>query len=174
MRVVVSSVLAASLLASTAWAVEAPVSTVPTPTTPAASASPTPAPATTTALPPPATLPAARPTTPPTGAANAPINHKGLTAEQLAKNKLQQDAAVKSLVKDQATRLQQLEKANLAALAQNQELQLKNDNLGVQLQVLQTERSAQMFLYGAVTVVVGVLLGFLLAGYIYNKRRRQW
>lgn len=172
MRVVVSSVMAASLLLSQAWAEEAPVSTVPTPTTPAASA--TPVPATTTAMPPPATLPATRPTTPPTGAANTPIHNKGLTAEQVAKNKVQQDAAVKSLVKDQATRLQQLEKANLVALAQNQELQLKNDNLGVQLQVLQTERSAQMFLYGAVTVVVGILLGFLLAGYIYNKRRRQW
>ena len=161
MRVVVSSVLALSCLISPAWAVEAP---------PSAAAPAT----TTTAMPPPATLPATRPTTPPTGAANTPINQKGLTAEQLAKNKLQQEAAVKSLVKDQATRLQQLEKANLAALAQNQELQLKNDNLGVQLQVLQTERSAQMFLYGAVTVAVGVLLGFLLAGYIYNKRRRQW
>jgi hypothetical protein len=175
MRVVVSSVLAISLLASSAWAVEAPPDTAPTPSSPAAVATPQAAtPVTTTAPPAPATLPAARPTTPPTGAANSPINNKGLTAEQLAKHKVQQDAAVKSLVKDQETRLQQLEKANLVALAQNQELQLKNDNLGVQLQVLQTERSAQMFLYGAVTVVMGVLLGFLLAGYIYNKRRRQW
>lgn len=166
MRVVVSSVLAISCLVSYAWAVEAPPSAPAAPVTPSSGA--------TTALPAPATLPATRPNTPPTGAANSPINNKGLTAEQLAKNKLQQEAAIKSLVKDQETRLQQLEKANLAALAQNQELQLKNDNLGVQLQVLQTERSAQMFLYGAVTVVVGVLLGFLLAGYIYNKRRRQW
>ena len=78
------------------------------------------------------------------------------------------------LVKDQESRLQQLEKANLEALAQNQELQLKNDNLGVQVQVLQSERSAQMFLYGAATLAVGVLLGFLVASYVYTKRRRQW
>ncbi|WP_221175087.1 hypothetical protein, partial [Staphylococcus aureus] len=57
----------------------------------------------------------------------------------------------KALVQDQASRLKQLEHANLEALAQNQELQLKNDNLSVQVQVLQSERSAQMFLYGAVT-----------------------
>ena len=167
MRVVVSCVMAVSLLASQTWAVEAPPSA-------AALTAENPTTAATTTAPPPATLPAARPSTPPTGAANTPIHNKGLTAEQLAKNKVQQEASIKALVKDQETRLQQLEKANLEALAQNQELQLKNDNLGVQLQVLQTERSAQMFLYGAVTVVVGVLLGFLLAGYIYNKRRRQW
>lgn len=97
-----------------------------------------------------------------------------MTAEQIVKEKASQDAKVKALVKDQATRLQQLEKANLEALAQNQELQLKNDNLGVQVQVLQSEQSAQMFLYGAATIAVGVLLGFLIASYIYTKRRRQW
>lgn len=99
---------------------------------------------------------------------------KPLTAEQIAKQKAALDAKVKALVKDQATRLQQLEKANLDALAQNQELQLKNDSLGVQVQVLQSERSAQMFLYGAATIAVGMFLGFLIASYIYTKRRRQW
>mgnify|MGYP003482030167 CR=1 FL=1 len=99
---------------------------------------------------------------------------KPLTAEQIAKQKAANDAKVKALVKDQATRLQQLEKANLEALAQNQELQLKNDSLGVQVQVLQSESSAQMFLYGAATIAVGTLLGFLIASYIYTKRRRQW
>lgn len=103
-----------------------------------------------------------------------PTEKKPLTAEEVAKQKAQQDAKVKALVKDQATRLQQLEKANLEALSQNQELQLKNDNLGVQVQVLQSERSAQMFLYGAATLAVGVLLGFLIASYVYTKRRRQW
>jgi len=100
--------------------------------------------------------------------------NKPLTAEQIVKEKASQDAKVKAMVKDQATRLQQLEKANLEALSQNQELQLKNDNLGVQVQVLQSEQSAQMFLYGAATIAVGVMLGFLIASYIYTKRRRQW
>lgn len=100
--------------------------------------------------------------------------NKPLTAEQIVKEKASQEAKVKALVKDQATRLQQLENANLEALTQNQELQLKNDNLGVQVQVLQSEQSAQMFLYGAATIAVGVLVGFLIASYIYTKRRRQW
>ena len=99
---------------------------------------------------------------------------KPLTAEQIAKAKQQQEAKVKALIQDQASRLKQLEHANLEALAQNQELQLKNDNLTVQVQVLQSERSAQMFLYGAMTSAAGVILGFFIASYVYNKRRRQW
>ena len=99
---------------------------------------------------------------------------KPLTAEQIAKAKQQQEAKVKALVQDQANRLKQLENANLEALSQNQELQLKNDNLTVQVQVLQSERSAQMFLYGAMTIAVGVILGFFIASYVHTKRRRQW
>lgn len=115
------------------------------------------------------------PSTPSTQATKlAATTTKPLTAEQLAKNKQQQDAKIKALVQDQASRLKQLEHANLEALAQNQELQLKNDNLSVQVQVLQSERSAQMFLYGAVTLAGGVLLGFFIASYIHTKRRRQW
>ena len=99
---------------------------------------------------------------------------KPLTAEQIAKAKQQQEAKVKAVIQDQARRLKQLENANLEALAQNQELQLKNDNLTVQVQVLQSERSAQMFLYGAMTIAVGVILGFFIASYVHTKRRRQW
>ncbi len=71
-------------------------------------------------------------------------------------------------------RLQQLEQANQDALARNQELQLMNDNLTVQVQVLQSERSAQMFLYGAATLIVGAFIGFLLANYMLGKRKRRW
>lgn len=155
MRVVVPSLLGLSFFCSALWAVE--------PAAPAAvntTAQVTPAK--------PAIIPVVATTTVP-ATANQP-----LTAEQLAKNKAVQEAKIKALVKDQENRLQQLEKANLEALAQNQELQLKNDNLGVQVQVLQSERSAQMFLYGAATLAVGVLLGFLVASYVYTKRRRQW
>ena len=170
MRVVVSSLLGLSLIFSTAWAVE----TAPAPAVaPAAQA--------TTATPPPPvpqTIPANKPGILPVSASikanGQPQEANPLTIEQLAKNKALQDAKVKAMVKDQSVRLQQLEKANLEALAQNQELQLKNDSLGVQVQVLQSERSAQMFLYGASTLGVGVLLGFLLASYVYTKRRRQW
>ena len=150
MRVFTQAVLCFSLFSSTAWAVteteQAPVASVTANTT--------------------------APTN--TVTANASPTTKPLTAEQIAKQKATAEANVKALVKDQATRLEQLEKANLEALSQNQELQLKNDNLGVQVQVLQSERSAQMFIYGAATIAAGVLLGFLVASYVYTKRRRQW
>lgn len=147
MHIVVKSLFALSLISSTAWAVEptTPITTTPQTATPQQKLT---AAATTTVQP--------------------------LTAEQIAKAKQQQDAKVKALVQDQASRLKQLERANLEALSQNQELQLKNDNLTVQIQVLQSERSAQMFLYGAMTIAVGVILGFLIASYLHTKRRRQW
>lgn len=176
MRVVFASILSLSLLSSIAWAVE---------TTTTAEAQSTLQ--TTTAAAPsiqhaiastqkPQTLAANQTSSGTVNATPSSVTNtdKPLTAEQIAKNKAQQDAKVKALVKDQETRLQQLEKANLEALSQNQELQLKNDSLGVQVQVLQSERSAQMFLYGAATIAVGVLLGFLIASYVYTKRRRQW
>lgn len=73
---------------------------------------------------------------------------------------------------EQQKRLALLEQANQTALAQNQELQLKNDNLNVQVQVLQSERSAQMFIYGAVTFASGTLLGLIIYSVIYTRRRR--
>ncbi|EXB45273.1 hypothetical protein [Acinetobacter sp. 1000160] len=149
MHIAVKSLFAFSLLSSSAWAVE--------PATP--TAAPTAVAPTT-----PAKITTATPATP----------TKPLTAEQIVKAKQQQDAKVKAMIQDQASRLKQLEHANLEALAQNQELQLKNDNLTVQVQVLQSERSAQMFLYGAMTIAVGVILGFFIASYVYTKRRRQW
>ena len=160
MRFVVASVVAV-LLSSPVYAVE-PATT--TPTAPAPAVTNTAAVATTVTA----------NTTAVTANGVTPAQAKPLTAEQIAKNKALQEAKTKALIKDQSTRLQQLEQANLDALAQNQELQLKNDNLGVQVQVLQSERSAQMFLYGAATLAVGVLLGFLIASYVYTKRRRQW
>ncbi|MFU8926964.1 hypothetical protein [Acinetobacter puyangensis] len=74
----------------------------------------------------------------------------------------------------QQKRLELLEQANQKALAQNQELQLKNDNLSVQVQVLQSERSAQMFIYGAVTFGIGILAGIVIYSILYTRRRRQW
>lgn len=150
MRALAPLFIAFSCMCSSVWAVE---------TVPAA----------------PATVQNATATAAPVNGSTSPMQtNKPLTAEQIAKQKATAEANVKALVKDQATRLQQLEKANLDALAQNQELQLKNDNLGVQVQVLQSERSAQMFLYGAGTMAVGMFIGFLIASYIYTKRRRQW
>lgn len=159
------------LFASSAWAVEAnnPITNTTTTaaTTPSNVAQPLKVVANTNSV---------NSTTPNTSvvAPGTLVENKPLTAEQLEKQKSLNDAKTKALITDQANRLQQLEKANLDALAQNQELQLKNDNLGVQIEVLQSERSAQMFIYGAATIAVGIFLGFLIASYIYTKRRRQW
>ncbi len=81
---------------------------------------------------------------------------------------------IKQQVKLNTARLEQLEEANQDALARNQELQLMNDSLTVQVQVLQSERSAQMFLYGAVTLGLGAFIGFLLANFILSKNKRRW
>ncbi|MFC3903633.1 hypothetical protein SAMN05421749_102435 [Acinetobacter marinus] len=86
-------------------------------------------------------------------------------------NKAIEQAVVKRSA-DMQKRLTQLEAANQSALAENQELQLKNDNLTVQVQVLQSERSAQMFLYGAVTLGIGVIIGVVLYNLMSNRRRR--
>lgn len=92
------------------------------------------------------------------------VTTTGMVINQQLHQQIQQNAA----------RLAQLEQANQNALARNQELQLINDNLTVQVQVLQSERSAQMFLYGAATLAVGAFIGFLLANYISSKRTRRW
>ncbi|HCU76566.1 MAG TPA: hypothetical protein DGS69_14555, partial [Acinetobacter baumannii] len=129
MQLATKSFLGLCLICSTAGAVE-PAATPATPPTAASTQNAKPAPTSATV---------AKPAT-----TTAPTSTQPLTAEQIAKNKQQQDAKIKALVQDQASRLKQLEHANLEALAQNQELQLKNDNLSVQVQVLQSERSAQM------------------------------
>ena len=121
---------------------------------------------------------AAPTTTTPTHAETAPLRqaqHPTATATSNAApaaiTALQQKH--KQELAEQQKRLALLEQANQAALAQNQELQLKNDNLTVQVQVLQSERSAQMFIYGAVTFAIGTLIGLIIYSMIYT-RRRSW
>lgn len=80
----------------------------------------------------------------------------------------------KQEMEQHSKRLVLLEQANQQALAKNQELQIKNDNLTVQAQVLQSERSAQMFLYGAVTFGAGTLTGLIIYSLLYTRRRRSW
>lgn len=100
----------------------------------------------------------------PSTAANNPLTTTTTALVQKHKQELAQ----------QQQRLQLLEQANQKALSQNQELQLKNDNLSVQVQVLQSERSAQMFIYGAVTFAVGIFTGIIIYSVLYTRRRRQW
>jgi hypothetical protein len=84
-----------------------------------------------------------------------------------------QIANLSKQVSGQATRLGQLEAANQEALAKNQTLQLENDNLKVQVKVLQSDRGAQMFIYGAVAILIGALIGYICANY-FSRRNRRW
>ncbi|MBC7750629.1 MAG: hypothetical protein H7Z73_02765 [Candidatus Saccharibacteria bacterium] len=75
--------------------------------------------------------------------------------------------------KIQTKRLDELEVANRIALTRNQTLQLENDNLSVQVKVLQSDRGAQMFIYGAVAILVGALIGYVIASN-FLRRTRRW
>lgn len=72
----------------------------------------------------------------------------------------------------QQQRLTELEQANRRGMALNQTLQLDNDNLSVQVKVLQGDRSAQMFIYGAITMLVGMVAGYLISARLWSARRR--
>src|SRR5690606_10824668 len=106
MHAVFASLISLTLACTTAWAVEA--SPQAAPAAPAQNTTATVQAAATHTLP--QTLPAHQPSIMPVAATNNPLVQnpaaKPLTAEDIAKNKAQQDAKVKALVKDQATRLQ--------------------------------------------------------------------
>lgn len=138
-----------------------------TPNTPSSTApqsTPVPAP---TANPTSPTTPPLMQHTVPTDANNS--NHK--TGQALTPAQIQQKHKQELDAKQQ--RLTALELANQQALSQNQELQLKNDNLIVQIQVLQSERSAQMFIYGAITIAIGAAIGFLIGMFIFTRNQRR-
>jgi hypothetical protein len=83
-----------------------------------------------------------------------------------------QYANLNKLSKAQSSRLDQLEIANRNALTRNQTLQLENDNLSVQVKALQSDRSAQMFIYGAVAILVGAIIGYIIANQFFRRTRR--
>ena len=108
MRAVTASFIGFCFMIPSAWAVE-----VSAPVAPATQPAATPVQAVTTQAP--AQGASAQqagiiPAVATTAQTVQPTEKKPLTAEEIAKQKAQQDAKVKALVKDQATRLQQLEK----------------------------------------------------------------
>jgi len=92
-----------------------------------------------------------------------------MTAQQY----IQQQHELRQDIKKMQQQVDQIAEAHQAAMTQNQALQLANDNLSVQVKVLQSEQSAQMFLYGAATIGVGGVLGFIL-GSVMARRQRRW
>ena len=67
----------------------------------------------------------------------------------------------------------ELSKANEALLANNAELQRQVDSLTTQTNVLVNERSSQLFMYGAYTAGVSMLLG-LGIGWLVFGRKSGW
>lgn len=131
-----------------------------------ASAGTTPARVATTAATP-ATAAAATPATTTTPTKVDP--NRPMTAQQY----IQQQYQLRQEIKKMQQQVDQIAEAHQNALAQNQSLQMANDNLSVQVKVLQSEQSAQMFLYGAATIVIGAIIGFML-GNVVSRRQRRW
>ncbi|PTQ89570.1 hypothetical protein [Agitococcus lubricus] len=87
---------------------------------------------------------------------SAPLN-----AEQSAEQRQQQVLIANA---------ERLDNLNRELLTQNQSLQLYNEKLAQQVELLKHDRSAEGMRNGALAVIVGVLLGWLLAS---NKRRHD-
>lgn len=96
---------------------------------------------------------------------------KTTTDTKIDKTKLTATQVVVS--KEAYDRYQSLEQRNDETVAQNQELQMHNDNLSTQVKVLESERTAQLLFYGAMILLVGAIFGFL-TGYLFARRQRPY
>lgn len=134
------------------------VAPTPAPVKPAAAATPAaPAPAAAAA----AAAPAA--TVVPGQAAHAdalaPVAPVPLTPEQ----RRQQELLVNA---------ERIDQANRELLAKNQELQLQNENLGMQINVIRHDKSSDGIWKGALAVIAGFLLGWFFA--TSSRRKSSW
>lgn len=68
----------------------------------------------------------------------------------------------------------ELSQANLDLLAKNAELQSRVDELTTQVNVLVNERSGQMFLYGMMSVLLGLVVGIGLMWFVVSKNKSDW
>lgn len=64
----------------------------------------------------------------------------------------------------------ELSKANTELLAKNAELVRQVDDLATQVNVLVQERSGQLFVYGAMTAIISIVIGFVLAKLLTRQR----
>lgn len=65
-----------------------------------------------------------------------------------------------------------LSAANQKLLSQNAELQRQVNDLQTQVNVLIYESKGQLFLYGAFTVIAGILVGIFIAWLVFVRRQR--
>lgn len=64
----------------------------------------------------------------------------------------------------------ELSRANTELLATNAELVRQVDDLTTQVNVLVQERSGQLFVYGAMTAIISIVIGFVLAKLLTRQR----
>lgn len=81
------------------------------------------------------------------------------------------DPNAPTLLEMQAPDDNELSAANTALLAKNAELERQIDTLTTQNNVLVQERSGQLFMYGAMTAIASLLLGFMLSRLLTRKDR---
>ncbi|MES2918908.1 MAG: hypothetical protein V4729_09855 [Pseudomonadota bacterium] len=67
---------------------------------------------------------------------------------------------------------ERIDKANRELLAKNQELQLQNENLGMQINVIRHDKSSEGIWKGALAVIAGFLLGWFFA--TSSRRKSSW
>ncbi|WP_230655868.1 hypothetical protein [Psychrobacter sp. I-STPA10] len=67
----------------------------------------------------------------------------------------------------------ELSEANQQLLSRNAQLQRDVNDLQTQVNVLVNERSGQLYMYGAMTVVAGILVGIFI-GWLVFARRERW
>lgn len=67
----------------------------------------------------------------------------------------------------------ELSTANQQLLSRNARLQRDVNELDTQVKVLVNERSGQLFMYGTITVIAGILVGIFI-GWLVFARRERW
>ena len=84
------------------------------------------------------------------------------------------DPNAPTLAQLQSPKESELSAANTELLAKNAELEGRIAELTTQVNVLVNERSGQLYLYGALTVIVSLLMGVLGTWFILNKKKSDW
>jgi hypothetical protein len=138
-----------------------PAATVQKPSGTAAASAPAAAPQKPSAsIPQPTTMQPPRQGTPLTPTLVAPPASAPLTLEQRHQQELLANA-------------QRIDKANRELLAKNQELQLQNENLGMQVNVIKRDKSQEGIWKGALAVIAGFLMGWYFSG-SSGRRKSSW
>ncbi|HET8731805.1 MAG TPA: hypothetical protein VFM34_11945, partial [Moraxellaceae bacterium] len=103
--------------------------------------------------------PAAAPAAPVVAAPIPPATPAPLTLEQRHQQELLSNA-------------ERIDKANRDLLARTQELQLKNENLDMQLNIIRHDKSSEGIWKGALAVIAGFLMGWFFA--TGSRRKSSW